>query len=67
MTMKTQPDLSRRQWFAGMALQGILASEPVNINGVDAQNVAALAYIYADAMLAYKAPNTGGSGSASYT
>lgn len=42
-----------RDWFAGMALQGLLA-EPANTNANPAQ-IAAWAYDHADAMLRQRA------------
>lgn len=48
--------MSIRDWFAGMALQGILASPrtPVNKSGEasgDSETIAYLSYVMADAML----------------
>lgn len=44
------PGMSLRDWFAGMALQGMLASPDTSpIHGSDA--LARFAYQYADAML----------------
>lgn len=53
----TAPGMSLRDWFAGMALQGLLANsfyaEQNHKNEcVDKNTAARVAYIHADAMLA---------------
>ena len=45
--------MSLREWFAGMALQGIL-SRHADERGADISGLAALAYVYADAMIKQK-------------
>lgn len=45
----TQGGMSLREWYAGMALQGILAGNPDADCGPD--GYAADAYLYADAMI----------------
>src|SRR5690606_12840990 len=46
------PMLSIRDWFAGMAMQGAIASEPVGNDTVTPGGLAAWSYRIADAMLA---------------
>ena len=49
--------LTKREWFAGMAMQGILASSPKYefsgkvVGQTDAEELAADSYAYADAMI----------------
>lgn len=49
----TSGGMSLRDWYAGMALQGLLASRPLDGGDADrmAENASALSYIVADAML----------------
>jgi len=60
--MVVEAGMSLRDWYAGMALQGIAASRPnvnipdekdFNVDGphILAGRVAALSYLYADAMI----------------
>lgn len=44
--------ISLRDWFAGMAMQGIIANGGTNYNAVGQAEDAELAYNIADAMLA---------------
>ena len=45
--------MSLRDWFAGMALQGMLASpRSIDCEKLDSKNHASYAYAYADAMIA---------------
>ena len=47
--------MSLRQWYAGMALQGILANNNLCVN---AQADSNQAFLYADAMIAHEAKET---------
>lgn len=49
--------MTRRQWFAGMAMQGILAADPALRIKPDV--IASWAYEQADAMLAHEAMERG--------
>ena len=51
---QVQPEygLTKREWYAGMALQGLLASKEVNFFEESGQDIARLTYMLADAMIA---------------
>ena len=51
--MDVNEGMSLREWFTGMALQGIL-SRHADERGADISGLAALAYVYADAMIEQK-------------
>lgn len=51
----TQPPMSLRDWFAGMALQGILAGEHLDT----LENMVGWAYKYAEAMLKAREASNG--------
>lgn len=56
-TFISSPGLTKREWFAGMALQGLLILSPeiCKNNGwkkISKEDMAQNAFIYADAMLA---------------
>lgn len=44
--------LTKREWFAGMALQGVIASFSNNFNVADPQDTAKTVLKFADALLA---------------
>ena len=50
--------LTKREWFAGMALQGILASHPGYVNN-EADKMAAAAFRMADTMIEQGASSDG--------
>jgi hypothetical protein len=53
--INNQDGMSLRDWFAGMALQGIIASGCTDESGT----IVAAAYIYADIMLAERVKKRG--------
>jgi len=44
--------ISRRDWLAGLAMQGLLSSEDIDLNSTSYEDVALDSYRIADAMIA---------------
>jgi hypothetical protein len=44
-------DLTKREWFAGMALQGMLANASINVTNVYEEKISEWSFRQADAML----------------
>jgi len=51
------PGMSKREWFAGMALQGIITGCFSGRDGFKSADIISSAYVYADAMIAQGAEN----------
>lgn len=55
---KAHPGMTLRDWFAGMALQGMLGGSAPDIDWPDPEVAAEKCFAYADAMLAERDNNT---------